>query len=234
MEWSRFPKINHKFKLFKELRQIVNQENYDRGLWNLTDLVLDEDPRKFAIYEILQGTNHDKTFRPDMAPLISFRLQVLTRQACCENKHGDRMWSNEEAREIQGEESDLLPNYDELPHKGDIVEWKGHARSYDPETEKPVDSKILKRWAAQNKRPNDYHRFEVDGDGCITVRYPQVLEMLSRKGVKSSKPRFRKVHRRDRKDQKRRRLTNWWFKEVPAKFKKPRKAIEKPLVAPEE
>lgn len=212
INWLDFPSIIHRTKLHKAVSKFITRESYEQGKWNLTDVIADDDPRKFVVYEVLEGIQADRrTKRPDLAPRIDFKFEVLTRQACCRDKHGNTLWQNKEAMTLYGEPDDLLPEYNEKPKPGDVVEWKGHAITVDPDNDNPVDAKTLKKWARMGKRPNEYKEYVVDADGCITVWYPQCLEMLSRKGFRGAKPQFRKTHI---KDKTRRRMTNWWFKEV--------------------
>lgn len=212
INWNEYPSIIYKTKLHKALRKLITEQNYKDGIWTLTDVIADDDARKFTIYKILEGIRPNGEKRYDMAPRITFKFEVITRQACCRDAKGNTLWQSEEALALQGAKGDSVPKHDEKPIPGDVIEWKGHAITVDEDTDRPVDAKILKKWARMGKRPNEYLEFEVDRDGCISVNYPTCLEMLSRKGFKGAKPQFRKTHI---KDKRRRRLTNWWFREIP-------------------
>jgi hypothetical protein len=216
LNWKDFPEVTKKTKLHKAVQKFFTVENYENGLWNLADVIADDDQRKYTVYKVLEGIqpNGDKRF--DLAPRLLCKFEVLTRQACCRDKHGHTIWQNQSALELYGDDGDILPEFSDKPKDGDVVEWKGHRIDIDPDTDMPVDVKTLKKWALQGKRPNEYIEYVVK-DGFIMVPYPHCLEMMTRKGFKGSKPRFRKVNI---KDSRRRRMTNWWFKEVPPGTKK--------------
>jgi hypothetical protein len=220
INWRDFSPNTKRTKLHGELRKFITEKSYKEGNWTLSEILNDNDERKHVVYKILEGIQPDGRSRPDLRPMIVFRFEVLTRQACCRDKNGRTIWETKDAFELYGEDGDHLPAYDDKPKPGDIVEWKGHRIEADPETGNPVDSRLLKKWALMGKRPNEYDEYEVDQDGCILVSYPQCKAMLDKRGFGGPKPRFRKGHIQDK---KKRRMTNWWFKEVPPGQKMKRK-----------
>lgn len=218
IRWENFSAISKKQKLHQQLQQAFNASTYGKE-WTVKELIAEEDTRKHVIYMVLNGDQFDGrkvVHNPGAKPPISFRLRVLTRQACVRTADGAPIWSKASAREMLGSPSDPLPTFDEKPQPGDIVELKGAAITHDPDTGEPVDAKVLKKWSRQGKRPNYYFEFPVDKDGCITVQWPHVLSLLQKHGRHIAQPQFRKVDLREKgldKDNFRK-LTNWWFEEV--------------------
>lgn len=220
LNWKNFSEITKRTKLHNELRKFITAKNYQDGNWTLNEILNDNDERKYVVFRILEGIQPNGTRRPDLKPDIVFKYEVLTRQACCRDKNGKKIYESKEAFDLYSDDGDHLPEYDEKPRLGDIVEWKGERIDVDPETGNPVDARLLKKWAMMGKRPNEYLEYEVDQDGCISVSYPQCKAMLDKRGFGGPKPRFRKGHIQDK---KKRRMTNWWFREVPPGEKPKRK-----------
>ena len=216
INWENFAQITTRQKLYGQIRKAFTADTYGKT-WTVEDVISSDDPRAYEIRKMLVGDMPDGSKRPDLAPVISIRLRVLARQACCRDKDGNRIWHKKVAFEQHGESTDLLPEYTEAPKAGDVVEWKGPAKTHNPETGKPVDGRMIKAWARQGIRPEDYYEYVVDSDGCITVPWLTALRMLLGKGKNTTKPRFRKV---DKSDKEKRKIVNHWFQE---EFKKPRK-----------
>lgn len=228
IRWVDLARSTNRIKLMQELRVLLTPEKY-WDEWTLTELIIEEDTRKFTAFQVFDGVQADGTIWPDSRPVIPFRLRVLTRQACIEDKKGNKIWERHEARDAVGSPSDIVPDHDDPPEPGDIVEIKGRRITHDPDTGKIVDAKILKKWAVRGKRPEQYDRFIVDNDGCITVYWPHAKRMLERYGKQISKARFRRL---DKRDKTKRKITNWRFEEVAPDFRGPSSKSNKPSKNP--
>lgn len=218
INWAQIAAITARSVAHSQLMKIITPSNYGWGPneWNLSEVVQTTDSRKFMVYQLLEGTQPDGRKHPGMelkapggAGPFLFKFQVLTRQACCRDKDGNKFWTYPEALETYGDDGDICPAFDDVPQPGDVVEIKGYRKTWDAENDRPVDTKVLRQWAFQGTRPESYVEFEVDEEGCIHVPYPFALSMLSNHGEKIAFPMFQKPG----KGQKRK-LTNWWFREV--------------------
>jgi hypothetical protein len=228
LNWNNVAEITARDKSYNDTRKLVTPQNYgfSPGNWNISDAILDSDSRKFFIYMILDGVTPRGKRHAGMMPLqepsggnFLFKLRVLSRQACCRDADGNKIHESDESLENLGVDTDILPEYFDKPAEGDIVEWKGAFKQYDSERGKKVNNSILREWAAMGIRPEEYVEFTVDSDGCIMVPYPFVQSMLRKKGERLTFPKFGKINRASR---SKRKLTNWWFKEVPRDYKSPK------------
>ncbi len=223
INWNEIQNASIKAKIRVDMNKIITSPRYGwaDGEWNLTELINTEDSRKFVAYQIFEGARNDGTVEPGAALKgadglpFRFRFQVLSRQAVCKDKDGNKIWWFDEAKLTSGEENDIIPLDTDPPKPGDVVECKGDMITSDPDTGAPMSSKKYKAWARQGKRPHHYIEFIVDEYGCINVPYPHALSMLQKSGFRIAYPKHRKVNRQNPK----RRITNWWFKEVPQDFK---------------
>lgn len=220
INWGQIEALTARRKAHAGLRKVITAQNYGwgPGEWNLTELVQSEDARKFLGYQILEGIQPDgrkqpgsELKQPGGAGPFLFRFQVLTRQACCRDADGHQIWQSEEALENFGDDGDFVCDAKDLPVPGDIVEWKGYRKTWDDEGDREVTSGVLREWSMQGTRPEQYLEFEVDEDGCIWVPYPYALAMLQRHGQRLCFPEFKK---KDKQRPTKRRITNWWFREV--------------------
>jgi hypothetical protein len=221
IDWNQVRQLPAMDKVIASLRQVIRADNYGFGPgdWNMTELVQESDQRKYVAFQMIEGIDHERRRDTNQGLGLTYRLRVLTRQACVRDKAGNRIWPTNEPKINLGNPEDIVPNHEDLPEPGDVVEWKGSVKATD-DRGNIVDAKIIRRWALQGIRPENYHEFEVDKDLCINVRYPQIIEMLTRKGRKLSYPQFRKINKASK---EKRRITNWWFEEVPIDYKAPRK-----------
>ena len=217
IKWHELKEDLVKHKIYREMQGVITPQNYGNGegQWSLSDLIHSSDNRKTIAYWILDGVNSKGERGPGIRPLnIEFRFKVLSRQACCRDRNGNAIWFKEESKLESGSPDDIVAEVNDKPLPGDVVEVKGEAEEFD-ENGKEIDSRVLRRWAYQGRRPEIYHEFIVDDDGCISVPYPYALTMLTKHGKKITYPRFRK---RARNDKTQRQITNWFFEEV---FPKP-------------
>lgn len=212
IDWSKLPGAKKKKQLYDELRKILTPEKYQTGEWSLTELAISSDARSRIALQILDGLDLNGKRSPGiMAPNIFFRFNVLSRQACCKDKAGRKIWFKSASLENSDTDNDIVAKQDELPKRGDIVEWKGNKKDYD-EFGGEIDAKVMSRWTFQGIRPEEYYEYEVDKDGCIFVPYPWAYSMLLKYGKRISKPKFRKKTNRQ--------IVNWFFEEVPVSFSK--------------
>lgn len=236
INWSALPSGESKAKVMSAFAEMFGLTfgdkvpgNYGFGPeeWNLTELVQSENAKKYAAYLVLDGRDANGKHTPQygLDPAFAFHFQVVTRQACVRTKDGNRIWQTEEAKRINlGDREDPVPNFDEKPEPGDIVEWKGESKRFDDEKNRPVTQRVKKEWAMRGIRSAYFHEFTVDEHGCIDVGWPHALGMLTNRGFRNTqKPQFRKVGRTYPKEGVPRRITNWWFKEVPLDFGKQEK-----------
>jgi hypothetical protein len=181
INWSTVSAATNRQRAYSDVRKILKPDNYGfgPGNWNMTDLIRDEDSRKFHAYQILDGVTAKHKRAPGLQPLqdvsggpFLFKLRVLTRQACCRDKKGNIIWQSEQALEDMGSADDILPDYKEKPESGDVVEWKGQFREWDEDSDRKVTGHVLREWAARGIRPETYVEFTVDSDGCILEKRP--------------------------------------------------------------
>lgn len=227
INWNALPPREAKAKLISKLQTELSAAKYGFGpdQWNLTEIIQNtDDPRHVAAYRAIEGVNAQGkremayTLRGTNGQPFMWRLHVLSRQACCKDKAGHKIWIYDEARRMNGESDDIVAlKHDEKPQPGDVLWWKGQAI---PELTSNQRNAMVRRGESLY---NDIH-FTLDDDCCIWVGWPYVLEMLSRKGHRLTFPEFR---RRDRRDRSMRRITNWWFKEVPHDFQQTRKKTKR-------
>lgn len=216
IDWTGVQALPAKSGVVASLRKMITKANYgfEPGQWNMTALIQDEDTRKYHAYQVIEGIDEELKMNALRSLRMDFRLKVLSRQACCRDKDGHKIWERKQALDNLGMPGDFIVEYDDLPQQGDVVEWKGTVKVGD-ENGKPIDGKTIKRWAVQGIRPENYEEWIVDSEGCISVHYPFVLSMLSRKGHRLAFPQFRKI---DKASKSKRKMTHWYFREVPLDY----------------
>lgn len=212
IKWDSMPNTVKRAQLWNELRSLLTPEKYEAGKWTLTELVMGSDGRIHRALEVLDGLGVDgKRQAGIMQPRVNFRFQVLSRQACCKDKKGRKIWFKKQSLENSDTDDDIVAKPDDKPKTGDIVEWKADAKQYDDEG-LPISAKVKRKWAYLGIRADNYVEFPVDKDGCISVPYPWAYSMLKKFGKKISKPKFRKKTKRQ--------ITNWFFQEVHMDYRK--------------
>ena len=226
IDWNGVPQLPAKNRVIAGLRKVITKQNYGfgPGQWNMTGVIQEQDIRKYHIYQIIEGIDAEMKRDTLRGIRMDFRVKVLTRQACCRDKEGHTIWQRQQALENLGMDGDFVPEFNDPPQPGDVVEWKGAAKTED-EYGNPVDSKTIKRWAQRGIRRQEFEEFIVDEDGCISVHYPFILSMLKKHGERIAFPQFRKV---DNKSKNKRKITNWQFREVPQDYRAPVKALSTP------
>lgn len=139
-----------------------------------------------------------------------FRLRVLSRQACHEDKDGNRLWWRQDAKQFNGTESDIVVSHDDAPVAGDIVRCKIDMEPFNDEG-KRMSTSDQEALIHEGREITNYNRFDVDKNSCITVGYPDVMMLLNKNGERLAFPQFQKMDRRNKADRK---ITNWLFREV--------------------
>jgi len=210
----------------ERIREIITVENYgfEGGQWNLSDLrtMKRKDFQIFA-YKHIEGVDQ-KSGRPDARRTLRdangmpmmFRFAVLTRQACDRDKDGNPLGLLNKDRYVRSR--DLYNKPDDKPQPGDIVRVKG-----DPELlnddDTQVDQARVMELHAQGKDIYNWHEYTLDEVCTIRVPYEPANAMLKSHGKRLVFPEFQ----RPGLGEASKRITNWWFEEVPQDYKKPRK-----------
>ncbi len=229
---TRYIPTSGRAKIFGALQSMmIEKDSYgsDEGQWSMSELVEGQGDNLTAqMLRVIEGVTWDgSNIISDKLNGLekTYKLKVMSRQACCRTKDGKTIWQQEVAKNRNGEPGDLVPTHDEPPQPGDIVEWKTTKKTHD-ERGNPVDEKVRKRWSIAGIRPHKYAEFVVDKDLCINVRYPYVYSMLIKHGFRLVSPQHRKTAKNSKNP---RRITNWWFKEVlPSAAKPDAESVETP------
>ena len=206
---NRITFAGNRARLIAHLRtEILTPENYGTGdgQWTLTEIAQMERGKQIPFFQAIAGDDPDSG-KPiyggqirdiDGGEYFLFRLQVLSRQACC--------------RSASGEPLGQMCAVDELPVEGDVVEWKSHKRP--SETGVVVTASDLRTWSYRGIRPHIYVEFRVDRDGCIMVPFRYALPMMQKHGERLVFPE-RESHGGSRL------IANWRFREVPRDWRNP-------------
>jgi hypothetical protein len=222
INWEAFGSKTAKTKVWAHARKVITADTYGigPGQWCLTELATSTDARRHVVLQVLDGVNAAvkrvygiEPLKGKDGQLFRFKFRVLSRQACCRTGDGAKIWQSKQAMNENGSDGDILPNYDDKPTPGDVVEVKNQRRVIDDETGEAADGKTFRKWSMRGERPDSYNEYVVDDDLCIEVPYPFALMMLSKHGKNIAQPRFRKTGRTKEKDKKPRKITNWWFEE---------------------
>lgn len=221
INWQSLPGAVKRQDLYRDLKEILTPERYANGEWTLTEIIKTPDLRAQRALEILDGLDIKGKRSPGVIqPRVDFRFKVLSRQACCRDKNGTKIWFKNASLENSDTDGDIVAKPDDLPKPGDVVEWKGNAKQYD-EQGNEIDATVTRRWAYLGVRPEEYIDFVVDRDGCISVPYPWAYSMLVKYGRKISKPKFRRKSARQ--------ITNWFFEEVSTNYTTKKKTQLEPV-----
>jgi hypothetical protein len=216
MQWGKLSR--EKNRVFVELKKQITHQNYgdstkDPDKWCITELIKERNAAKFVALEILEGRNQKGILFQDQAVKgpdglqMTFKLEVLSRQACYEDKSGHKIFVHPDAINNVGSPDDIVViNPDEPPKPGDIIRIKTRPKDLDENGEE-VTLKIRNMWVAYGDDEYFYANFKVQDDLTINVPYPHVKTFLERAGFRIAFPQFSKGHRP-------RRVTQWLYKEV--------------------
>lgn len=232
MALEKLAKVKNKETQHKQAAKIISTPSaYKPGEtkpeegWSATELAAAEcDSANVAMKNILAGRGEDGASpAPEGAGGFDgmVRLKVLTRQACVCDKEGTPI--------NNGNGMGMDPFFDgakddEEPQVGDIVIWKGDLREgFLKKT--PHEIARFEREHEHEPFPwregmrHYYKDFHVDADGCISVKPHIAVEMLTRRGEKITFPKFA-AQTNAAQGKTQRKITNWWFREVPQDYKK--------------
>jgi hypothetical protein len=223
-DWDTLPSEAHSQKLREKFEDLITTENYGFGpdSWNISMLMQGPAGKKIRAFQVISGDRLDGYKRPERAlkkegvPL-RFRLQVLTRQACCRSADGKEIVTADE-QYIYDRDQKILVNFNDKPEPGDIVERKADVR--DPRGSPHLSASHITDWQARGERMHYYEEYTVDKDGCISVPFSHAHPMLIINGFRVSGVRqFQRTDTPKPGEKPARRITNWHFKEVPLDFR---------------
>ena len=247
INWTGLAQLRNRQEVHKALGNLITPKNYGTGpdQWCLTELITTGTNASEEVFRLLAGIDQDGKEVNDGAMKdagglpLTFKLRVLSRQACFETKDG-RGINDWDTTDIVGENDnqELCPAFDELPVEGDVVWVKGNAYTHCPVTGDRVWKKVAKRMIARfesevGRKVKPFRalwrhsKYPVDADGCITVPYYQAVQLLRNNGFRIPMYQFTSGPRRG--DPKKVRvITNWHFKEVTPDDEKKKTPKDKP------
>ncbi len=236
-DWDHLPSEAHTQKLYEKFEDLLKWDSYgfDDDTWNLTRLMEGPKGKRIRAFQVIQGDRVTGEQRPHLAlkhqgMVLRFRLQVLTRQACCRTADGKEVVKRDGNYQYDKDEK-VLVEFEDKPVPGDVVEWKHYVR--EARGEPHLSSKTITEWAQRGERMHHYEEFIVDDDLCITAPFEFAHMMMITKGFRmAAVRRFERMDPVKPGEKPQRRITNWWFKEVPPDFTlkptPPIKAVEQP------
>ena len=244
MDYTVLNSTRGRIQLASELRKILTSDNYDadeRGRtskWSITEMI--NKKRISAITALCMltgkqnnGRNLEAGHELRSAPK-EYRLHVLTRQACTHNKDGN----NEAVVLPKSPTFDDCVAFTDEPFKGDFIRVKGDSITVDPDTGEKLNNKAARsERIMMGKGLHSYTDYYVDKDNCITVPFEHALQLLSQNGERLGRPQFNDLNSNvidslGRVDRKQRKITNWYYREVPVNFKMKKKATPTPAQQP--
>lgn len=205
---NRITFAGNRSRLISQIRSdILRPDNYGTGdgQWTLTEIAQMDRGKQIPFWQTIAGDDPDSG-KPiygqqlrdiDGGENFLFRLQVLSRQACCRDMHGHPIAS---------------ASPEDKPIPGDVVEWKSHKRPSD--TGVVVTATDLRTWSYRGIRPHIYAEFRVDADGCIMVPFKFALPMIRKYGERMVFPEHESQGGS-------RTVCNWRFREVPRDWRNP-------------
>ena len=223
LNWADIPEATNSNRCHATIRRHMTYDNYgfERGQWNLTDIIKATDSRQAFCMMILDGKlvngeKHESIIitGPDGNPML-YKLHVLSRYACKYDKDGHRLFTSEDGFQRSGETGDLLIQPGDKPEPGDKIPFKISQRITD-EDGNEIRSLDIMAMAEDGRDIYDRKVFTVDKNHCITLPYSYALMALRRHGHRIVFPEFNRQYRP-------RKVTNWWYQEVMRDFE-----IEKP------
>lgn len=252
-----FAKTTKTAELRQELKKIITPENYrapnptgppQAGFkdneWNLTELLqlarrTSGPPVSIVAFQIIMGLDR-KGRRAEAIPLVNvpYRLEVLTRQACCKTHDGKIVngWQQTMVENVSDRyRGDIIaPKADELPQPGDLVNVKGNFIKIHPESEDPLLYAERSQMLMEGRPIYEENLYSVDAHGCINfpstqTAFGHALQCLKLKGLRLVAPEFHAIDRaaaakgelRGKKiEETQRTITNWHFREVPPDYKR--------------
>ena len=231
MQWHTINRNTSRQDLDRQLKKLIKLSDYGfaQEQWNLSALIL-EPTFGTRCFQLLAGeqpngkkTDDGPMMAEDGSPL-KFRLQVLTRQACAEDKHGTPI-NGTKYQTVKASPGDntLYPDRFEKPEPGDIVKIKKNHRTVDPETNESITPPRRNAMLAKGQEVWIFARKVVDKDLCIWCSLDEAHQLLSLNGARLLK--YPEVQRRDKQlddanpPKPQREIANWHFKEVPHDYR---------------
>jgi len=198
------------------------------GQWTLTDLIRAPEHARTIAFQVILGTNAvgrldgvDRPLMDQAGQPFRFRLEILTRQACCADAAGTKILNEEIA--AANNPGAICPTCDELPEPGDRIEWKDRMRP--PDKEPHLSATQLRDWQLQGIREYLYLKYTVDADRCILAPFDVAQAMLTRRGDWVF-PEFRRQGLVALGQKPARKISNRWFREVPPDYRLPQSHAE--------
>lgn len=231
INWKEAPSTTARDMVRTYFESTITPDKYgfSDGQWNLTDIITSPNPYLKEIVESLfLGTDARGRIDPQLRPIddsglpYTFRLRVLTRQACERDADGKELTPVESRAQ---QESLELVSHNDKPKEGDAVRWKGDMRR--SPIEPHLSTTTLEYWRVRGELPHYYYEYKIDKDGCILVPFAQARAMLAKKGERLVFPDHTRMEDGS-KDKAARKISNWWFKEVPKNYK-----AEQPISTPD-
>jgi hypothetical protein len=216
--WSDIPDAMSLQRCLAAVRTKMEFVNYGfgPGQWNITDIIKSDDPRKDLCMYVFEGKLEDgkvyedqKLVGLDGNPML-FKLKVLTRQACTNDSDGHRIFKSKSGLDKSGDTGDFVSEFGDLPHPGDEISFKISFKSRDEDGLRMTTSKLMSK-VMDGQDIYSRRVCRVDKDLCITLPNPFALSALQRHGYRISFPEWDVQY-------KPRKVSNWWFQEVPLNF----------------
>ena len=234
INWGLLRMKRNRQAIEADLEKMITAENYGKGegKWCLSELFAEGSDVARAAARMVAGTLPDGKPRQD-GPLksngvpMTFRLRVLSRQACTKTVDGE--WINTWDTTATAEPGkacytgELCPLHSEPPKPGDEVWIKGDAYTHDKLTGKPTTKSVRQAMVARMELDLDrtikpqmathaWTQIKVDDDLCITVGYAHAAQLLRLHGKRLAKAKWTATRRKD--NPSNRMITNWLFEEV--------------------
>jgi hypothetical protein len=240
MDYKKYkPLINLK-DLQKELSKDLTKANYNPGAlagddgWSLSEMVGRDDRESITAAQVLHGQNEKGGPLPAGAGIVNkvqmYKLRVMTRQGCTADEAGNKLVKN--PAEIGFVEPDAEP----IP--GDQVWVRTRPLEVCPDTDRQMDRVAVRNdRIRRGKETWEYETYVVDDDHCIVCPVIHAYGLLTQNGWRLVGPEFQKyntnIQKKDDEGRRivdpKRRVSNWWYKEVPLDYakEKPKKRAKK-------
>ena len=244
IKWNTLPASTAVAFYRAQLSRMISPGTYGFGedQWTLTEILIQSDAHRIPAMQLITGDEPNGRQRPDRAFMTNgipmmFKLKVLSRNACYKDSNGALICASEDENAHFYGKRLVVKSHEEKPVAGDIIRWKDRMR--DPDTlimadglptefitpmmiEPNISVSHLQAWEANGEDSYIYGTFTVDEAGCILCPVKYAQPMLKTKGFRVG-PRFRKMTKVRPGEKPQRRITNWWFEEVPMDYGKEQK-----------
>jgi hypothetical protein len=238
INWKEFNQVNNKQARLALVREHFTAKNkgFGEGQWNLTEIIAQKDNAATMALHYIAGDVVNGVRARGQLQMLTYRLQVVSRQACMYDKDGTYL-NGFDRFDLEG------PKPDDKAKPGDVIRIKRDLILRDPDDPEKkvtwkeknkmldrVNAKLLAkremyqgkiRRARMEEAAYEWEEVVVDEEGCITVGIMDALDMLKTKGYGIAKPDFRDPlkTKMGEKPIPERQITNWYYLEVPDDFK---------------